>query len=188
MFLHVFGLMMTSLATEYYQFVLAQGICSPLGAGALFYPSMTSVNTWFFKRRALALGIVASGSSLGGVILPIMVQRLIPQVGYPWAMRICAFLVLGMCIIANLTVKSRIPPQPKPFSIMDFVHPYKEIPFLLTAIACGLFFWGIFLPFTFLIVHAQRYGMSENLASYLVSILNAARYVSSPPMTFPSWA
>jgi nitrate/nitrite transporter NarK len=37
-FLHVFGLMMTSLATKYYQFILAQGICSPIGASMIFYP------------------------------------------------------------------------------------------------------------------------------------------------------
>lgn len=42
-FLHVFGLMMTSLATEYYQFLLAQGVCSALGAACVFFASMNSV-------------------------------------------------------------------------------------------------------------------------------------------------
>lgn len=69
-FLHVFGLMMTSLSSEYYQFILAQGICSPIGACLLFFATVTSSMTWFFKWRALAFGIVAAGSSLGGVILP----------------------------------------------------------------------------------------------------------------------
>lgn len=67
---HVFGLMMTSLATEYYQFVLAQGICSAFGASAIFYSAMSSVGTWFFRNRAASFGVMASGSSLGGVILP----------------------------------------------------------------------------------------------------------------------
>lgn len=35
--LHVFGLMMTSICKEYYQFLLAQGICSSIGASAIFY-------------------------------------------------------------------------------------------------------------------------------------------------------
>ncbi|KAK2734808.1 hypothetical protein FQN57_001458 [Myotisia sp. PD_48] len=184
-FLHIFGLMMTSLATEYYQFVLAQGICSPIGAGFLFYPTTNSLVTWFLRRRALALGIVVSGSSLGGVILPIMVNHLIPQVGFAWAMRICAFLMLGLCIIACLTVKSRIPPTPKPLRPLEFLRPYKELPFVLIAVACFLFFFGMFLPFTFIVLHSKRYGMSKNLSNYMVSILNAASIFGR---TFPGWA
>jgi MFS family permease len=37
-FLHVFGLMMASLATEYYQFLLAQGVCSAIGLSFLYSP------------------------------------------------------------------------------------------------------------------------------------------------------
>lgn len=36
-FLHIFGVMMISLSTEYYQLILTQGLCSPLGASCLFY-------------------------------------------------------------------------------------------------------------------------------------------------------
>lgn len=37
-FLHVFGLMMASLATEYYQFLLAQGVCSAIGLSFIYSP------------------------------------------------------------------------------------------------------------------------------------------------------
>ncbi|EPS33230.1 hypothetical protein PDE_08192 [Penicillium oxalicum 114-2] len=173
-FFHVFGLMMASLSTEYYQFILAQGICSPLGASAIFNASVNSVSTWFAKRRAFALGITASGSSLGGVIFPIMVSNLIPKVGFPWAMRICAFVILAMLAIANATLKSRITHTKKPFDIMNFVRPLKDVKFVVTVAACFCFFWGMFLPFTFVITQAQRYGMSEHLSLYLIPILNAA--------------
>jgi nitrate/nitrite transporter NarK len=36
-FLHVFGLMMTSLSKKYYQIILSQSICSALGCSFLFY-------------------------------------------------------------------------------------------------------------------------------------------------------
>ncbi|KAJ5971862.1 uncharacterized protein N7479_001780 [Penicillium vulpinum] len=172
--LHVFGLMMASLSTEYYQFILAQGICSPIGASAIFNASVNSVSTWFAKRRAFALGVTAAGSSLGGVIFPIMVTQLIPQVGFPWAMRICAFLILFMLGIANLTLKSRLPHRPKPFDILSFMRPLAELKFVLTLAASFCFFWGMFLPFTFVISQAERYGMSTNLAGYLIPILNAS--------------
>lgn len=69
-FFHVFGLMMTSLSTQYYQLFLAQSLCSAMGAAAIFYAGISSLTTWFLKRRALAFGLSASGSSLGGVIMP----------------------------------------------------------------------------------------------------------------------
>ncbi|PGH32708.1 hypothetical protein GX50_04490 [[Emmonsia] crescens] len=172
-FFHVFGLMMASISTSYYQILLAQGICSPLGAGGIFYASVNSVTTWFFKRRAFALGIVASGSSVGGVIYPIMVARLVPLVGFGWTMRICAFLILGLCLVVNLTVKSRIQPQPKPFALKEFFTPFLEMPFFLTTVGVWLSFFGLYVPFAFTVTYARHFGMSAHLAGYLVSIMNA---------------
>lgn len=64
-FLLVFGMMMTSLATSYYQILLAQGICVGLGAGCLFLPSLAIVATYFTTKRALMTGITAAGGSIG---------------------------------------------------------------------------------------------------------------------------
>ncbi|CRK41642.1 hypothetical protein BN1723_018847 [Verticillium longisporum] len=96
---YVFGLMMTSLATQYYQFILAQSLVASMGSSAAFNASLASVSSWFFRRRAAALGIMVSGSSLGGVVLPIMMSRMIDpeilNVGFPWTIRAVAFLFLG---------------------------------------------------------------------------------------------
>ena len=64
-FLTVFGLMMTSIATSYYQVLLAQGFCVGLGSGCLFVPSLAVVATYFTTKRALATGISVAGSSVG---------------------------------------------------------------------------------------------------------------------------
>jgi MFS family permease len=37
-FMHVFGIMMASLSTEYYQILLSQGLCSAIGVSAIFNP------------------------------------------------------------------------------------------------------------------------------------------------------
>lgn len=44
-FFHVFGLMMTSISTKYYQLLLSQAICSPIGASMVFYPAFTCVSS-----------------------------------------------------------------------------------------------------------------------------------------------
>lgn len=116
---------------------------------------------------------MASGSSLGGVIFPIMVERLVVRVGFGWAMRAAAFLILALLIYANLTVKSRLPPSPKPWSLHEFVDPLKELPFFLVVTSSFLFFFGMFLPFNYIILYAEENGMSRRLASYLIPILNA---------------
>lgn len=183
--LHVFGLMMTSISSKYYQFLIAQGIVSATGASLIFYPALGDVSTWFFKRRAFALGIMASGSSLGGVIMPIMIERLIPRVGFGWAMRITAFLILGLMIIANLTMRSRLPPKGwSAWHLSEFTKHFKDTGFLFTVIAACLFFFGMFLPFNYIVVAAKHNGMSATLATYLVAILNAASIVGR---ILPGW-
>lgn len=91
-------------------------------------------------------------------------------------MRIAAFLILFMLIIANLTITSRMPPNPKPLDVMEFIRPLKEIPFDLVCFGAFLFFLGMFLPINYVILEATHYGMSEGLAQYLVPILNAASF------------
>ena len=64
-FLVVFGMMMTSISTQYFEVMLAQAICVGIGCGCLFVPSVAIIPTYFSTKKALATGIAASGSSLG---------------------------------------------------------------------------------------------------------------------------
>ncbi|KAF2109154.1 major facilitator superfamily domain-containing protein [Lophiotrema nucula] len=173
-FFHVFGIMMTSLCKEYWQFVLAQGICSPLGLNCIFTCATSSITTWFFKKRGAAFGIMAAGSGLGGIIFPIMTTHLIPKIGYGWTMRVAAFMILGLLIIANLTIKSRLPPRPRQFELRVFWEPFTDIRFVMTTASSFLFFLGLFIPINFIETQALAGGMSRRLATYLIPILNSA--------------
>ncbi|KAK2049377.1 major facilitator superfamily transporter [Colletotrichum somersetense] len=175
-FLHVFGLMMTSISTKYYQILLSQGICSAIGVAAVVSPGMSVVHGWFSTNRGLAFGVLTTGSSLGGVIFPIMVNRLIKEVGFPWTMRICAFMILGLLIIANLTVRAFHPPQPRKLNMAQLVGPLKELEFLFLVIGFFLFTYGVFVPINYLEVQALAVGMRPGLAEYLISMLNAASF------------
>ncbi|KAE9969561.1 hypothetical protein BLS_001601 [Venturia inaequalis] len=173
-FLHVFGLMMTSISSKYYQIFLAQSLCSAIGCSFLFFPTIAAVGTWFSAHRALAFGIMVSGSSIGGIVLPIMLNHLIPRIGFGWSMRIVAFIMLSLLIFGNLAVKSRLPPSKRRVKFQDFVQPFKEPAFALLVVGAFFVYLGGFLPFTFIIVQAEAEGMSSQLAGYLVPIVNAA--------------
>ncbi|GFP60200.1 hypothetical protein ACSS6W_007627 [Trichoderma asperelloides] len=172
-FLHVFGLMMTSISTQYYQILLSQGVCSAIGVSAIYQPALNSIATWFTTKRGAAYGLLATGSSLGGVIFPIMVTRLIKEVGFGWAMRICAFLILGLLVVAILTVDAFNPPKFQPITVKRMVAPFTEVQFACVCMGLLLFTFGLYVPINFISVEAAAGGADPNLVLYLVPILNA---------------
>ena len=56
-------------------------IALQLGAGICFGATLPVVGHWFSKRRGLALGLTALGSSCGGTVYPIAARQLITRVG-----------------------------------------------------------------------------------------------------------
>lgn len=146
-FLAVFGSFMTSLATEYWQIFLAQGVCTGLGLGTMFTPAISVVSSYFDRKRALALSITASGSAIGSVIFPATVQYLIPQVGFPWAVRCAAFVVLFLVIVLIVTFKPRkLPTEPGPLLELT---AFTEPTYVLFAMASFFLFWGLYFVTTY---------------------------------------
>jgi MFS family permease len=45
------GCFTTSVATQYWQLILSQGLCMGLGCGFLFCPAISTVSTYFSQRR-----------------------------------------------------------------------------------------------------------------------------------------
>lgn len=171
--LHVFGLMMASLSTRYYQFILAQGLCSPIGAAMVFYPALASVVTWFLHERAAAIGLAATGSGVGGTLFPSVAREMMEDVGYPWTLRTCAFIILGLCVVANLTVRSRLSPSAKTREKPDVAASLKDTTFLLVVLTGFFMFLSMWLVFTFIVTTTIVRGVDPVWAWYLVPIMNA---------------
>jgi hypothetical protein len=91
--------------------------------------------TYSKKKRAIAGGLTIAGSSPGGVIFHLMVIHLMPKVSFPWAIRACAFLILGLLIITNLTILSNLQHRRKPFRISNHLRPLRELNFIIMCIA-----------------------------------------------------
>ncbi|KAI0975858.1 major facilitator superfamily domain-containing protein [Xylaria arbuscula] len=171
---HVVGLMLASLAKKYYQFILSQGVLSAIGVACIYSPAIASVGTWFAKKRGLALGIMVTGSSVGGVVFPIMISRLITSVGYGWAIRSAGFLILGLQIIPMITVKPRVKPAPKSIPKGRLAAPFTDVRFAILLVGIFVLTYGIFIPIVYLAVQANLQAhVTEQLAQYLVSIFNA---------------
>ncbi|KAI1748006.1 major facilitator superfamily domain-containing protein [Xylaria castorea] len=181
----ILGLFTLSASTQYYQIFLSQSVSCGLGMGMIFHGSVNSVSTWFLKRRGLALGIASSGAGFGGVILPILFNRLVGRIGFPWTVRAIGFLILGIQIIAISTVRSRLEHKPKPFIFANFSRSFKDRAFVLNSAACCAGMLGTLIPSNYLQVSAQAANVPPNLATYLLPIINASSIIGR---IVPLWA
>ncbi|RDA90792.1 hypothetical protein CP533_3624 [Ophiocordyceps camponoti-saundersi (nom. inval.)] len=104
--LQVFGLMMLSLSTTYYQLFLCEAVCVGLGAGIVFTPSLSAAAACLPGPATLAkaVGVMSSGSCVGGVIFPLMFRSLVPQIGFPWTVRCIGFLIFALYLPSYLVL------------------------------------------------------------------------------------
>ncbi|MCJ1440522.1 MAG: hypothetical protein MMC23_001006 [Stictis urceolatum] len=148
-------------------------------------PSTAIVSTKFSKKHPIAIGFATVGSSLGGVILPIVFRRLQSRVGFGRAVRVKAFITLtlglGSLIIfcrkrGVAKAKAKLHIQPR-----SLLEP-----------AFGLFCFGLFLqnlayfvPLFYITSFAiTKLGTSEDFAFYLLSVLNGSSFIGR---TFAFW-
>jgi hypothetical protein len=122
---------------------------------------------------------MSSGSSLGGIVYPTMIRGLISRLGFGWTVRSITFLMFILLIVANMTVTSCSRPIRSPVRLAQFMAPFREYSFVVGLVCLGSFLFcsGMFLPFNFISVQAEAFGMSAANADYLVVVLNAARNV-----------
>ncbi|WYZ44416.1 hypothetical protein EsH8_VII_000852 [Colletotrichum jinshuiense] len=183
------GMTMTSIATQYWQVLLAQAFCVGLGAGCIYIPSVAIIPQYFTERRALATGIVATGSSLGGVTYPLIFQSLLPRVGFPWATRVLAFVSLATNAFSFAVLRQRTDPNAgKRRRLMLDLSAYRNVSFVVFSAAMFFNFFSYMAPIYYLQQYALAHGLasqgSSGLGYYLVAILNAGAILGR---VFPAW-
>jgi MFS family permease len=164
--------MVLSVCSTYWQVLLAQGLCIGIGMGCLFIPSVAILSTYFSTRIGLAIGIAASGSSFGGILYPIVFQRLLPRLGFGWTTRVLGFLVLATMVVPNVCMRVRVLPgtSRKLLDLGAFRIPAYSAQ--VAGFTCG--FMGLYMPFFYAQVYALERGITgENLAFYLLAIMNS---------------
>jgi MFS family permease len=120
----------------------------------------------------LAIGIASSGSSLGGVIYPIVLYRLLSQIGFPWAVRSLAFIALATFIlpVALMRVRVRVP---KPRAVVDWTA-FRDAPFMVFTLGVLIVFIGNAVLIFYVSYYPANKGYTnESLAFYMVAIFNA---------------
>lgn len=174
LFFIIFGQFMTSLCTEYWQVLLSQGLCIGLGCALVFSPSTAILSQYFSRRIALATGIASSGSPVAGAVLPIAFNQLVNTIGFGWATRVIAFIILGVALIPLLCFRTRLPHSKHRRALID-TSALKDVAYM-SFVTGGFFcFLGLYVPFFYIELFTAEHGLaSKSFAPYMVSIMNGA--------------
>ncbi|KAG2742012.1 MFS general substrate transporter [Suillus brevipes Sb2] len=179
--LQSFSLFMLSLSKpdQYYQIFLAQGLGSGIAAGLMFVPSTAIVAHYFRRKRTLVLTFVASGSSLGATIHPIMLNNLLNgPVGFSNGVRASAGLISALLLIACLCMRTRLDPPTTPVNYIAAARKcIRDVPFILMIAGGFLFQIGFYYPMFFFQLDSIKHGISVTFSFYSLVILNASNSV-----------
>ncbi|TFK22930.1 MFS general substrate transporter [Coprinopsis marcescibilis] len=177
--LYAVSVVATSLSTQYYEYMLSQGLLFGLATGLLqvaspyeFYPSLASVSTHFTTYRATALGIAAAGSSLGGVLYPIILQHLFHLLGYGWGVRITGLISTLGCLVATILVTTKLPPQEQSGHFFQW-KSIVDIRFAFLIVGSCFVALGLFTPFFYIVEFARHLSIPDRMALYILAVMNA---------------
>ncbi|VDC04884.1 unnamed protein product [Peniophora sp. CBMAI 1063] len=149
-FFTVFGLMMTSLSTSFYQI--------------------------FWAVRALAVGIALCGSSLAGIIYPAIFRQLQPQIGFPWTVRVIGFVTLGVLAFSLAVMRPRFTSRTSR-ALLD-PSAFTDAPYMLFCVGNFLSFMGAYIPYFYITAFAQAHtGANTSLSFYTIAILNGVSVI-----------
>jgi MFS family permease len=167
--------MLLGICTEYWHFMLVYGVLGGISLSLIFGPAIAIVAHYFSARRGFATGIASSGGAVGGVVFPLMLQRLFDTVGFAWATRIAGFVCIVTFVLAGILIRPRFSPKPLTLStVRPDLTIFRQGGLALTSL--GVFFleWGLFIPFTYLTSYAIDHGSSAAFSYMLLSLINAA--------------
>ncbi|EED14080.1 MFS monocarboxylate transporter, putative [Talaromyces stipitatus ATCC 10500] len=175
MLIAIASLFLTSLCTEYWQIFLSQGLMFGIGCGLMFCPTVALLPTYFDKHRALAMSTTAAGSATGGLIIPAMVNSLLPKIGFAWTLRCLGFFTLATLLPSLVFLRQRLPPRATG-PIVEW-KAFLEVPY--TCFALGMFFilLGLYVGFFYISSYARdALGASMSTSTDLLMVMSAVGF------------
>ncbi|KAH9897179.1 major facilitator superfamily domain-containing protein [Xylariomycetidae sp. FL2044] len=173
--------LLLGLCKEYYQILLTYSILGGLGGALLNVPAYGVIAHFFRERRALATGVAATAGSIGGIVIPLYLQAVLPRIGFAWSTRCIGLAVLLLSVVANLLMRSRLPPRKRDAagrraSIWPDWTLFRDLKFSLCCAGLWFMEWGIFIPLIFIVSYASAHGQDATAAYALLAFLNVGSF------------
>ncbi|KAJ3887683.1 MFS general substrate transporter [Lentinula edodes] len=163
---------------SFYQNFLAQGLGCGIAQGMMYLPCIAVVSHYFRQRRALAMTIVASGSSMGSIIQPIMLNNLLNTNGFKTAAVANAALLTGILVIACALMRTRLPPPPTLMPFKTAIIKFsKDGAYVMGCLGLIIFSIGYYYPLFYIQLDAEKHGLSSHINFYVLVILNVFSFL-----------
>ncbi|KAM3162969.1 hypothetical protein ACU8KH_03236 [Lachancea thermotolerans] len=183
--LSVVGIFCLAECKEVYQFILCLSLLYGVGSGILMTCLISSVSTWFNRRRAHATAIASIGGSIGGIVFPIMLRKLYSEVGYAWAIRTLAFIITACLVLSTVltrenaaVMKYQREKLPWRKTLQIYVRysldlgSLKDCKFLFCTLGCCFAENGLIVTTTYFPSYAISKGVPESTSYALIAIIN----------------
>ncbi|KAK2468034.1 hypothetical protein H9L39_20256, partial [Fusarium oxysporum f. sp. albedinis] len=158
------------------QLILTQGVLYALAGSFAYCPCLAWLEEWFIQRKGLAFGIMWSGTGIGGVVIPLVLESLLQKFGFRIALRIWAISVIILSTPAFFFVKPRIPASSigatRLHLKLGFIYNKTFVLYQIASIVESL---GYFLPAIYMPNYARSIlHTSPFLSTVTVIIFNAS--------------
>nr|POF11446.1 riboflavin transporter mch5 [Quercus suber] len=156
--------------------MLTYGVLAGIGGALLMTPAFACIGHFFHRRQGLATGIANTSGSVGGVVIPLLLENITGKVGFAWSTRILAFVLVAMAVPANLFLKTRLPLATRSTSVWPDMTILRNPSF--AACSVGMFFmeWGLFVVLAYIASYVAQ-NEQIRISSYsVVAILNAGSF------------
>ncbi|KAJ4123211.1 hypothetical protein NW768_009740 [Fusarium equiseti] len=168
LFLQILGVFMTSIASEYWQVLLAQGICQGLGNGIIFAPTIANISTYFTDNKTIAISAGACGAATGGMVFPLIAQQLLPKIGFRWTVRVMGLVVTVASGIILILARTRLKAR-KAGPLVEWAA-FKEPAYVLFAVAMFFTLWPTWISYNYARQYATDKLNGSASSSFLILI------------------
>ncbi|GFU18238.1 monocarboxylate transporter 13 [Nephila pilipes] len=97
-----FGLTISSLTPSLEYLYIFYGVVQGIAFTCTFTPGITMIAKYFYRRRGLANGLTMAGNALGGIVMPLVANKLISEFTIRGCFLIMASILLHACVGAML--------------------------------------------------------------------------------------
>jgi len=119
---------------------------------------------------------VATGSAVGSVVHPVMLNNTLDKLGFAIATRASAGLVSGLLLTSCILMRTRLPTPKMELDLKSTLKKFaKDKAYICCTLAFFFFIIALYFPIFYIQLDSIKHNLSPNFAFYSIVILNGTQ-------------